>query len=183
MKIGEARSTYNAYCNQLTDRYVSLRKQAEKATATGDTEAAGVILQLSQEVLAKRDEIQQFARFDIPELIYNMENEAMAPQQADAAKEYAKDMARLMEVARRIAAGDKVPSSDEKKLMEYDADLYQAVKAAALLAKMKEQKEYDSLWENEEEKDYKSMEEIDAEILETELDMELPEIDTSLLAE
>ncbi|MCD8039273.1 MAG: hypothetical protein LUE96_09355 [Lachnospiraceae bacterium] len=160
---------------------MQLKEQARTQQEAGNEAEAGAILELSQEVLEKREEIAQFARFDIPELIADMENAALAPEQAEAAKKYAQDMAKLMEVARRIAAGDKVPSADEKKLMEYDQDLYQTVKSAAMLADMKERKEYDSLWEDEEELEHTDMAELDREILDSELNMDLPEIDMSLL--
>lgn len=61
------------------------------------------------------------------------------------------DLGKLMEIARRIANGDKVPASDEKKLMEFNADLYQAAKAAALVNDDKEHKKYKKLFEEEEE--------------------------------
>ena len=49
----------------------------------------------------------------------------MADQQADAAAEYAEDMGKMMEVARRIMKGGIVPASDEKKLMEFSFEMYQ----------------------------------------------------------
>ncbi|MCM1183860.1 MAG: hypothetical protein NC337_10850 [Roseburia sp.] len=69
----------------------------------------------------------------------------------------AQDFAKVMEIARRIANGDRVPGTDEKKLMEYNSDLYQAAKAAAIVsANKKEHKEYDALFK-EEKKDGRSM--------------------------
>lgn len=77
----------------------------------------------------------------------------MYQQQAESAKKAAdgmKDMAKIMEIARRISRGDKVPASDEKKLIEFDSDLYQAAKAAAMLHANKKHKKYKSLFEEEE---------------------------------
>lgn len=65
-------------------------------------------------------------------------------------KERADDMAKIMEIARRIADGDTVPQSDEKKLMEYSADLYQVAKASAMANRDKEHNEYDALFDDEE---------------------------------
>ena len=48
--------------------------------------------------------------------------------------------------------GDIVPPTDEKKRMEYSMELYQSAKNIGALMKKKESKEYDSLWEEEEEK-------------------------------
>ena len=61
-----------------------------------------------------------------------------------------------MEVARRIIHGDTVPASDEKKLMEFDSDLYQMAKSAGEMAKRlnEKRKKYKSLWEDEEDKTY-----------------------------
>lgn len=74
-------------------------------------------------------------------------------EQVKDSKEAAKafgEIAKMMEVARRISNGDKVPPSDEQKLMEFDSDLYQAAKAASILQEGKKHKEYDSIFEEEE---------------------------------
>ena len=65
-------------------------------------------------------------------------------------------MAKIMTTVARMCAGDKVPYADEKKLMEYDSDLYgKAKQAQMMMAAMKEkQKEYDSLWDDEEGGEY-----------------------------
>ena len=47
-------------------------------------------------------------------------NAESAKQQGEAMKDYYRDMAKVMEVARRLMKGDIVPSTDEKKLMEYN---------------------------------------------------------------
>ena len=62
------------------------------------------------------------------------------------------DLGKIMEVARRIMNGGIVPPTDEKKLMEYSMELYQAAKNIGALMK-KEKEEYDSLWEENEEKE------------------------------
>ena len=60
----------------------------------------------------------------------------------------------IMEVARRLMKGGIVPASDEKKLMEFSMEMYQAAKNMGAMAKQREKEEYDSLWEEEEEKVY-----------------------------
>ena len=57
--------------------------------------------------------------------VANME---VAKQQGEAMEEYAVDLAKIMEVARRIMKGGIVPPTDEQKLMEYSMELYQAAK-------------------------------------------------------
>lgn len=58
-----------------------------------------------------------------------------------------------MEIARRIARGDKVPLKDEKKLMEYSSELYQMAKMSAMINEGKKHKKHKSLFEDEEDND------------------------------
>jgi hypothetical protein len=86
----------------------------------------------------------------------------MIQKQREAAKngeERADDMAKIMEIARRIADGDTVPQSDEKKLMEYSADLYQVAKASAMANRDKEHNKYDALFDDEEDTPQKMLDE------------------------
>lgn len=78
----------------------------------------------------------------------------MYQQQAESAKkagEGMRDMAKLMEIARRIARGDHVPPSDEKKLAEFDSDLYQAAKTAGALCENRKRKKHDAMFDEDEE--------------------------------
>lgn len=63
------------------------------------------------------------------------------------------ELAKIMEIARRIARGDRVPAKDEKKLMEFDGKLYQLSKTAALTAHNKKPKKHKSLFKDEEDSD------------------------------
>ena len=88
----------------------------------------------------------------------------MAKQQGEAAKDYGEEMGKIMTVARRLMHGDQVPMQDEKKLMEYDKDLYIMAKNAGMMARLEKRKKYDSLWEDEEKKEHENpMEAADAE--------------------
>lgn len=60
-------------------------------------------------------------------------------------------MAKIMEAARRIGKGAKVPASDEKKLMDYSMEMYLAAKNLAMLNEQKKREKYKSLWEDEDE--------------------------------
>ncbi len=62
------------------------------------------------------------------------------------------ELAKMIEIARRIANGDKVPGSDEKKLMEFNSDMYQMAKTAAMLNENKSHKKYKTMFEDEEDK-------------------------------
>lgn len=58
------------------------------------------------------------------------------------------DLAKALEIARRILNGDIVPRQDEQFLMEFNSEIYMRVKS---MAKAKEDpKEYDTLMEDEE---------------------------------
>ena len=70
----------------------------------------------------------------------------------DANLEEIKNVSKIMEIARRIARGDHVPASDEKKVLEYNKDLYQAVKAAALISNKKNPKKYKALFDEDDDK-------------------------------
>ena len=147
MKLKDAMPIYQRYRQQLVDQTRSLVKQRDAAKAkfeatndqTWSDEAA--TLQLSIE------KTQQWC------LAANAEN---AKALADPETGMAATMAKIMTTVARMCAGDKVPYADEKKLMEYDSDLYgKAKQAQMMMAAMKEkQKEYDSLWDDEEGGEY-----------------------------
>lgn len=160
MKIREAQQAYRAQRQALLDQRRQLMSQQKalerKASVTADGKAVyaeeAATLELSinanKEMFDKNQSIldqlaEQYA------LVWNAE---ASRQQSDAMQEYAEDMAKIMEVARRIAKGGRVPASDEQKVMEYSMELYMAAKNAAMLNEMKEKEEYDSLWKDDEEK-------------------------------
>ena len=161
MKVAEARSTYSAQLRSYNEQKFKLAKQKQeldekiKTTENGSViyanEAATLEL-VYNAVEEKQNEYQEY----MDQLMgqWNAKfNEVASKQRADAAKEYGEEMGKLITVARRIMHGDIVPQSDEKKLMEFDRDLYQMAKNIGMLAKMKDKKEYDSLWD-EEKKEY-----------------------------
>ena len=160
MKIEEARQTYNVQIKSFYDKQRELYKQRQeldekiKTTENGSiiykNEAASLELQYNA-VSEKRQEYQDY----MDKLMEQWSNEfdmVVADQQADAYAEAAKDMQKIMLVARRIMHGDKVPAKDEKKLMEFDYKLYSMAKSAGAMAKLKERKEHKSLWEDAEKK-------------------------------
>lgn len=156
MKISEAQTIYRAYRQDLIDQTKDLIKQRDAAQkqyqATGD-DAFGeqaATLQLSIDATKKKFDENQKVLDSLTEQYAAVWNAEVARQQSDPETGMAAEMTKLMTVARRIANGDIVPYSDEKKLMEYSPDLYQAVKSAQMLHMMEEHKKYDSLWDDEE---------------------------------
>lgn len=107
-------------------------------------------LQISEEAMEKYREMQN--------LLYNME---AAKQQGDAMEDTVDNMGKVMAIFRRICHGDIVPQKDEKMLMEYSTELYQAAKMCATMAKNKHPKKYKSV-EEEEDAAAKGVEESDS---------------------
>lgn len=168
MKIGEAQQLYReqvqayqaqkvAVSKQLQDVRSRMEHSADKQEQYG-SEAA--VLELSLEALnAKQTEYQDYLN-ELAEQYCAYWNATVADQQADAAKEYAIDMGKILEVARRIMKGGIVPASDEKKLMEFDFELYQVAKNVGAMARREKREKYKSLWEDEEEKEYDDPQEV-----------------------
>ena len=126
----------------------TLRHTADRMT-TGEAADEG---REKKRALQKREEAQR-VKLDLSEAI----QEALQKQAEERKKSAEKsgdalvDLGKIMEIARRIARGDKVPDRDEKKLMEYSAELYQMAKSAAMLSRLKKQKKHKSLYDDEEE--------------------------------
>ncbi len=106
-------------------------EKKEPAKNTGE-ERSGVVVEISENL---REMYQQ-----------QLED---AKESADAMGEEMQNMAKILEIARRISRGDHVPASDEKKLMEFDKDLYQMAKASAALYANRKHKKYKSLFDEE----------------------------------
>lgn len=162
MKIEEARQIYNVQIKAYHEKQCMLAKQKkdleDKMNSTPDgknvyaNEAA--VLELSmQAVNEKRDEYQKYMD-KLLEQHAAVANMVSSEQQGEAMKEYVKDLGKIIEVARRLMKGGIVPPQDEKKLMEFSMEMYQAAKNMGEIMKQKERKEYDSLWMDEEEKEY-----------------------------
>lgn len=158
MKLQEAMPIYRGYRQRLIDQTKSLvqrRDEAkEKFKATGDKswsdEAAS--LQLSIDATKKNFDDNQKILDGLTTQWCNAANAESAKAMADPETGIAATMGKIMTTVARMCAGDKVPYSDEKKVMEYDKDLYASAKQAqTMMAAMKKRiKEYDSLWDEEE---------------------------------
>jgi hypothetical protein len=163
MTVGEARQTYSMQLKSYNEQKFKLGQQkAELDEKIKTTENGAVIyaneaatLELTYNAVdEKQNEYQDYmdklmeqwsAKFD----------EVATKQNVEAEKEGFEDLAKIMEVARRLMHGDIVPQSDEKKLMEYDNDMYQMAKNAQMMAQVrdKDRKKHDSLWEDEEQEE------------------------------
>lgn len=163
MKISEARQRYNTQIKAYQEQKVVLSKQKleleDKMNSVPDgktiyaNEAA--ILELTMKAV---DEKQTEYKDYMNKLLEQWNATAdmiSAEQQGDAMEEYAQDLGKIIEVARRIMKGGVVPAKDEKKLMEYSMEMYQTAKNIGAMVKQREKEEYDSLWGDEGEKEYK----------------------------
>lgn len=180
MKIGEILPKYQAYRNRLQDNqkniYLQLKDAKEKAEndASGKWADKAAQLQLSYE-----DAEKKFLLYD--DVLSNIKDHHCAAWNAennralsDPETGLGATMGKIMTTVARMCAGDKVPISDEKKVMEYDSDMYAKAKMAqmTMAAMKKKQKEYDSLWDEEEENKYDCEKAADN----TEYSGELPDI-------
>ena len=163
MKIAEARQIYNTQIKAYREQKVALSKQKQElegkinATPNGKTVYANeaAILELTIKAV---DEMQTEYQDYMEKLLgqWNAKaNMVSSEQQCEAMKMYTEDLGKIMEVARRLMKGAVVPGTDEKKLMEYSTELYQAAKNIGAMVKQREKEKYDSLWdEDEEETEY-----------------------------
>ncbi len=190
MKIGEAQKAYRQQLSLLRGQkkdYVNQqeenRKKMEKAQEK--SEQLGVKFELSEEYLAREKELQgqidalsgqikknEKVLEDLVDQEMGIFNSVASKQQADAMKEYGEEMAKCLEIARRISRGDKVPAQDEKKLMEFNMDIYKMAKNMAAINMNRKHEEWDSLWGEEEEKEYEDPREVSEN---AEANVELPE--------
>lgn len=162
MKIDEARRLYNVQIKSYHQQLLALARQKQEleskmnTTVDGKTiytkEAASLELTIDA-VNAKQTEYKDYMEKLLKQWSATA-NMISAEQQGDAMAEYAEDMGKIMEVARRIMKGAIVPATDEKRLMEFSMEMYQAAKSMGAMAKQREKEEYDSLWKDEEEKEY-----------------------------
>ena len=163
MKVGEAQKLYRAQRATIIDRRKKLVKKKEdldnKVKITFDSEKKEIYaneaatLELSINALNEKFNENQEILDRLTDQYVSVFNAEVSRQQKDVMEDAAMEMAKIMETARRIGKGAKVPATDEKKVMEYSMELYMAAKNLAMLNKMNQKKKekYDSLWGDEEE--------------------------------
>ena len=159
MKISEARRLYSMQIKSYREQQAALFKQKQELenkmnyVKDGKTIYANeaAILELTMKAVdEKKTEYMNYMEKLLEQWTLTADM-ISAKQQGEAMEEYVEDLGKIMEVARRLMKGGVVPASDEKKLMEYSMELYQAAKNIGAMVRQKEKEEYDSLWEEEEE--------------------------------
>ncbi len=158
MKIEEARQVYSAQIKAYHEKQKELSKQKKEleskinTTPNGKTIYANeaATLELTMEAVEeKQTEYKEYME-KLMEQWSATTNMISTEQQNEAMKEHVADLAKVLEVARRLMKGAIVPAKDEKKLMEFSMEMYQAAKNIGAMAKKKEKEEYDSLWDDKE---------------------------------
>lgn len=156
MKLGEAQQLYRNQRQALIDQRKSLIQRRDdlkkKSITEGDKERyaeEAATLELSITEVNKQFDENQEVLDQLTEQYAAVWNAEVARQQGDAMEEAAVDLAKIMEVARRIARGARVPAKDEQKVMDYSMELYMASKNLAVMNAQKKKEKYDSLWEDE----------------------------------
>ena len=159
MKISEARQLYSSQIKSYQEQKLVLSKQKKELEQKMNTTPDGknlyaneaAILELTiQAVDEKQNEYRDYMD-KLMEQWSATANMVSAEQQGEAMEDYVEDLGKIMEVARRLMKGDIVPATDEKKLMEYSMEMYQAAKNIGALIREKEREEHESLWDDEEE--------------------------------
>jgi len=162
MKISEARQLYNTQIRAYREQHTILAKQKQELEQKMNTTPDGksiyaneaAVLELTIEAVTKKQNEYQNYMDKLLQQWSATANMVSAKQQGEAMEDYVADMGKILEVARRLMKGAIVPAADERKLMEYSMELYQTAKNMGALAKEKEKEKYDSLWEDEEKKEY-----------------------------
>lgn len=190
MKIGEAQKAYRQQLSLLRGQKSDFVKQQKEnrekmEAAKKKSEEQGVTFELSEAYLEREKELQEKidelsgqikkdekTLDDLIEQEVGIFNSVASKQQADAMKEYGEEMAKCLEIARRISRGDHVPAQDEKKLMDFNMDIYKMAKEMAAMNMEGEHEEWDSLWGEEEEKEYDDPREVSEN---AETNVEMPE--------
>lgn len=176
MTVGEARKTYgfqlksyNMKAYEISTQQQSIKEQIKQNPDKKDMFQEQLdSLQIDYDAVKKKyDEYRSYMDQVMAQWESTYYSET-TKQQAEGAKEYGEEMGKLMTVARRMMKGDTVPSTDEKKLMEFDKEVYQVAKQMQMMAQMERRrhKNHKSLWEDEEPKEYENpIEKADAEEL------------------
>lgn len=162
MKIGEALTAYRMERKMIVQERRELFKQKESlerkmnATEGGRERYAeeAATLELSINNVVQRFEENLKVLDELTEQEAVVWNAEVSRQQADVLEDAAIEMGKIMEVAHRIAKGAIVPATDEKKLLDYSFEMYQAAKSMGAMVQMQKKREkYDSLWDDEEEEE------------------------------
>ncbi|MDD5993347.1 MAG: hypothetical protein PUC49_00605 [Clostridiales bacterium] len=168
MQIKEVRGIYQSQIkdyerakSDLMQRKQELQEKI-KTTPNGNViyQDEAVSLELSIEAVEKKQNAYQDYMDKLLEKKNSIVDMLSSEQQTESMKEYTEEQLKIIEVARRLMKGARVPQYDEMKLMQYDSSLYQMAKNIGAMVKAKEKEEYESLWADDEEKEREDPQEV-----------------------
>ncbi len=176
--LGELRKTYsfvhkeyNSKAYELAVKRNELKEKIEKIP-NGEELWGKQVATVELQYNAVQEQLDAYNGFisQVMEQWDGIHDRIAAEQNAEATEDYYKELGKIMQVVMRMCQGHNVPGKDEQKVQEYDKDLYMAAKNAQAMAQMmeKKHKKDDSLWEDEDEKEYEDPMEV-ADSTETEL--------------
>lgn len=161
MQIKEARGIYQSQIKSYSKTALELRQKKKeleekiKETPNGKVvyENEAVSLELSLNAVEKKQNEYRDYMEKLMDKWTNVEMLVSTEQQTDSMKKAAEEQMKILEVARRLMKGAKVPQADEMKLMKFDSGLYQVAKSIGAMVQKEKQEKYDSLWDEEEDKE------------------------------
>lgn len=165
MKIGEATKIYSAKLRDINDQRNALyekKKALEQGKIEMTDDEVKALSKAIDRIELKRDNASKAMEGINTQKTFLQEAES-SKRAGEAAAKQAENYSKCLEVARRIARGDKVPLKDEQKLLEFSSEMYQMAKNMASVAQQNEKvKKHKSLWKDEDENQQpeKSVEEV-----------------------
>ena len=143
MKIGEATKIYSAKLSEINEQRKALYEK-KKALEEGKIEMPDDEVK----ALGKAIDRIEIKRGNASKAMEGINTQKTLLQEAESSKrageaaaKQAENYSKCLEVARRIARGDKVPLKDEQKLLEFSSEMYHNEKV----------KKHKTLWKDEDE--------------------------------
>ncbi len=153
MKIGEASQVYSAKIKALNERRSALyeqKKDLEDGKIEMTDEEVSALGKAIDRVESSCESASKFMEgFNAKKTF--LQNAESTKRAGEAAAKQADEYSKCLEVARRIARGDKVPPKDEQKLLEFSSEMYQMAKNMAAAAHNEKVKKHKSMWKDEDE--------------------------------
>ena len=154
MKIGEATKIYSAKLSEINEQRKALyekKKALEEGKIEMTDDEVKALGKAIDRIEIKRDNASKAMEGINTQKTFLQEAES-SKRAGEAAAKQAENYSKCLEVARRIARGDKVPLKDEQKLLEFSSEMYQMAKIMASVAQQNEKvKKHKSLWKDEDE--------------------------------
>lgn len=150
VKIGEATKIYSAKLSEINEQRKALyekKKALEEGKIEMTDDEVKALGKAIDRIEIKRDNASKTMEGINTQKTFLQEAEN-SKRAGEAAAKQAENYSKCLEVARRIARGDKVPLKDEQKLLEFNSEMYQMAKNMAAVANNEKVKKHKSLWKD-----------------------------------